>query len=70
MGLGLRLPISAAGATHIALMLHDFGHKAMASRSVGQQPARRCGRTGRRLERVGRVEPLVVQRGVTELVGR
>jgi O-antigen/teichoic acid export membrane protein len=32
--LGLILPISAAGATHIALKLRDFGHKSMASRSV------------------------------------
>ena len=32
--LGLILPISAAGATHIALKLRDFGHRSMASRSV------------------------------------
>ena len=34
VGLGLTLPISAGGNTHIALMLREFGHKAMASRSV------------------------------------
>jgi O-antigen/teichoic acid export membrane protein len=34
VALGLTLPISAAGGTHIALMLREFGHKAMASRSV------------------------------------
>ena len=34
IALGLVIPISAAGATHIALMLREFGHRAMASRSV------------------------------------
>jgi O-antigen/teichoic acid export membrane protein len=34
VALGLTLPISSAGATHIALMLREFGHKAMATRSV------------------------------------
>ena len=32
--LGLILPVSAAGATHIALKLREFGHRSMASRSV------------------------------------
>jgi len=32
--LGLILPVSAAGATHIALKLRGFGHRSMASRSV------------------------------------
>ena len=34
VALGLTLPISAAGGTHIALMLREFGHKARATRSV------------------------------------
>jgi O-antigen/teichoic acid export membrane protein len=32
--LGLILPVSALGATHMALKLREFGHKALASRSV------------------------------------
>ena len=34
VALGAVLIVSVAGATHIALMLREFGHKAMATRSV------------------------------------
>jgi O-antigen/teichoic acid export membrane protein len=34
IALGLIFPVAAAGQVHIALMLREFGHKAMASRSV------------------------------------
>ena len=68
VGLALTLPISAAGATHIALMLHDFGHKAMASRSVGSNLI--GGAAGLAAAWGGwGAWSLVVQRGVTELVG-
>jgi O-antigen/teichoic acid export membrane protein len=68
VGLGLTLPISAAGGTHIALMLHDFGHKAMASRSVGSNLI--GGAAGLAAAWGGwGAWSLVVQRGVTELVG-
>jgi O-antigen/teichoic acid export membrane protein len=68
VGLGLTLPISAAGATHIALMLREFGHKAMASRSVvsnllGGGAALLAAWSG------WGAWSLVVQRGVTELTG-
>ena len=68
VGLGLTLPISAAGGTHIALMLHEFGHKAMASRSVGSNLI--GGAAGLAAAWGGwGAWSLVVQRGVTELVG-
>jgi O-antigen/teichoic acid export membrane protein len=68
VGLGLTLPISAAGGTHIALMLHDFGHKAMASRSVASNLF--GGTAGLLAAWSGwGAWSLVVQRGVTELVG-
>ena len=68
VGLGLTLPISAAGATHIALMLHDFGHKAMASRSVGSNLIGGAAGLAAAWSGWG-AWSLVVQRGVTELVG-
>ncbi|HJR49737.1 MAG TPA: oligosaccharide flippase family protein, partial [Gemmatimonadales bacterium] len=68
VGLALTLPISAGGGTHIALMLHDFGHKAMASRSVGSNLI--GGAAGLAAAWGGwGAWSLVVQRGVTELVG-
>jgi O-antigen/teichoic acid export membrane protein len=68
VGLGLTLPISAAGSTHIALMLHQFGHKAMASRSVVSNVL--GGAAGLAAAWGGwGAWSLVAQRGVTELVG-
>lgn len=68
VGLGLTLPISAAGATHIALMLREFGHKAMASRSVVSNVL--GGAAGLAAAWGGwGAWSLVVQRGVTELAG-
>jgi O-antigen/teichoic acid export membrane protein len=68
VGLGLTLPISAAGGTHIALMLHDFGHKAMASRSVVSNLV--GGAAGLAVAwNGGGAWSLLVQRGATELAG-
>lgn len=68
VGLGLTLPISAAGGTHIALMLHQFGHKAMATRSVVSNLL--GGTAGLTAAWSGwGAWSLVVQRGVTELIG-
>lgn len=68
VALGLTLPISAAGGTHIALMLREFGHKAMASRSVVSNVA--GGAAGLTAAWAGwGAWSLVVQRGVTELAG-
>jgi O-antigen/teichoic acid export membrane protein len=68
IGLGLTLPISAAGGTHIAIMLHDFGHKAMASRSVVSNLV--GGAAGLAAAWYGwGAWSLVVQRGATELAG-
>jgi len=66
--LGLILPVSAAGATHIALTLRTFGHKAMASRSVvsgglGGAAALAAAWAG------WGPWSLVVQRSVTEVAG-
>ena len=66
--LGLILPVSAAGAIHIALTLRSFGHKAMASRSVvsgvlGGAAALAAAWAG------WGPWSLVVQRGVTEVAG-
>jgi O-antigen/teichoic acid export membrane protein len=66
--LGLILPVSAAGATHIALKLRGFGHKAMASRSVvsgvlGGAAALAAAGAG------WGPWSLVVQRGVSEVAG-
>lgn len=68
VGLGLTLPISAAGATHIALMLREFGHKAMASRSVVSNVL--GGAAGLAAAWAGwGAWSLVVQRAVAELAG-
>jgi O-antigen/teichoic acid export membrane protein len=66
--LGLILPISAAGTTHITLMLRDFGHRSMASRSVvsgvlGGGAALAAAWAG------WGPWSLVVQRGVSEVTG-
>jgi O-antigen/teichoic acid export membrane protein len=68
VGLGLTLPISAAGGTHIALMLHQFGHKAMASRSVVSNVLGGAAGLAAAWSGWG-AWSLVAQRGVTELVG-
>jgi O-antigen/teichoic acid export membrane protein len=68
VGLGLTLPISAAGGTHIALMLHQFGHKAMASRSVVSNVVGGAAALAAAWSGWG-AWSLVVQRAVTELVG-
>jgi len=68
VGLGLTLPISAVGGTHIALMLHDFGHKAMASRSVASNLLGGAAGLAAAWSGWG-AWSLVVQRGVTELIG-
>jgi O-antigen/teichoic acid export membrane protein len=64
--LGLILPISAAGATHIALMLREFGHRAMASRSVVSNLAGGIAALAAAWSGWG-AWSLVVQRGVTEV---
>ena len=66
--LGVVLVISVAGATHIALMLREFGHRAMATRSVvsnlvGGAAALAAAGAG------WGAWSLVVQRGVTEVAG-
>jgi O-antigen/teichoic acid export membrane protein len=68
MALGLILPISAAGATHMGLKLREFGHKALAARSVvsgilGGMAALAAAWAG------WGPWSLVVQRGVTEMAG-
>lgn len=68
IALGLTLPVSAAGGTHIGLMLREFGHKAMASRSVVSNLL--GGAAGLAAAWGGwGAWSLVVQRGVTELAG-
>ncbi len=66
--LGLILPVSAAGTTHIALKLREFGHRSMASRSVvsgvlGGAAALAAAWAG------WGPWSLVVQRGVSEMSG-
>jgi O-antigen/teichoic acid export membrane protein len=68
MALGGILVISVGGAIHIALMLREFGHRAMATRSVvsnlvGGAAALAAAGAG------WGVWSLVVQRGVTEVAG-
>jgi O-antigen/teichoic acid export membrane protein len=68
IALGLILVISVAGATHIALTLREFGHRAMATRSVvsnlvGGAAALAAASAG------WGAWSLVVQRGVTEIAG-
>ena len=66
--LGLILPVSAAGATHIALTLRTFGHKAMASRSVVSGALGGAAALAAAWAGWGPWS-LVVQRGVTEVAG-
>jgi O-antigen/teichoic acid export membrane protein len=66
--LGFILPISAAGATHIALMLREFGHRAMASRSVVSNLAGGAAALAAAWSGWG-AWSLVVQRAVTEAAG-
>jgi O-antigen/teichoic acid export membrane protein len=68
VGLGLTLPISAAGGTHIALMLREFGHKAMASRSVVSNVLGGAAGLAAAWHGWG-AWSLVAQRGVAELAG-
>jgi len=68
IALGAVLIVSVAGATHIALMLREFGHREMATRSVvsnivGGGAALAAASAG------WGAWSLVVQRGVTELAG-
>ena len=68
VALGLTLPVTAAGGTHIGLMLHEFGHKAMASRSVVSNVL--GGAAGLAAAWAGwGAWSLVAQRGVTEVAG-
>jgi O-antigen/teichoic acid export membrane protein len=68
VALGLILPVSVAGATHIGLMLREFGHKSMASRSVVSGVL--GGAAGLTAAYSGWGPwSLVVQRGVTEIAG-
>jgi O-antigen/teichoic acid export membrane protein len=66
--LGLLLPISATGATHIALMLREFGHRVMASRSVVSNLAGGAAALAAAWSGWG-AWSLVVQRAVTEATG-
>jgi O-antigen/teichoic acid export membrane protein len=66
--LGLILPVSAAGATHIALTLRSFGHKAMASRSVVSGALGGAAALAAAWAGWGPWS-LVVQRAVTEVAG-
>ena len=68
VGLGLTLPISAAGSTHIALMLREFGHKAMASRSVVSNVLGGAAGLAAAWHGWG-AWSLLAQRGVAELAG-
>jgi O-antigen/teichoic acid export membrane protein len=66
--LGLILPVSAAGATHIALKLRQFGHKSMASRSVVSGALGGAAALAAAWAGWGPWS-LVVQRGVSEVAG-
>ncbi len=66
--LGVILVISVAGAIHIALMLREFGHRAMATRSVVSNLAGGAAALAAAAAGWG-AWSLVVQRGVTELAG-
>ena len=68
MALGVILVISVAGAIHIALMLREFGHRAMATRSVVSNIAGGAAAARGRGAGWG-AWSLVVQRGVTEVAG-
>ena len=66
--LGVILVISVAGATHIALMLREFGHRAMATRSVVSNVVGGAAALAAAAAGWG-AWSLVVQRGVTEVMG-
>jgi O-antigen/teichoic acid export membrane protein len=66
--LGAILVISVLGAIHIALMLREFGHRAMASRSVVSNLAGGAAALAAASAGWG-AWSLVVQRGVTEVAG-
>jgi O-antigen/teichoic acid export membrane protein len=68
IALGLLLPVSASGATHIALMLREFGHRVMASRSVVSNLAGGTAALAAAWSGWG-AWSLVVQRAVTEAAG-
>lgn len=68
IALGLVLLISVAGATHIALMLREFGHRAMATRSVVSNVVGGAAALAAATAGWG-AWSLVVQRGVTEVAG-
>ena len=65
--LGFILPVSAAGATHLALLLREFGHRVMASRSVASNLAGGAAALAAAWHGWG-AWSLVVQRAVTEVV--
>jgi O-antigen/teichoic acid export membrane protein len=66
--LGWIFPVSAAGATHIALKLREFGHKSMASRSVVSGTLGGAAALAAAWAGWGPWS-LVVQRAVTEVAG-
>ena len=66
--LGAILVVSVAGAIHIALMLREFGHRAMATRSVVSNLAGGAAALAAANAGWG-AWSLVVQRGVTEVAG-
>ena len=68
MALGVILVISVAGSIHIALMLREFGHRAMATRSVVSNLAGGAAALAAAGAGWG-AWSLVVQRGVTEVAG-
>lgn len=65
--LGLILPISAAGATHLALLQREFGHRVMASRSIASNLAGGTAALATAWAGGG-AWSLVVQRAVTEAI--
>ena len=68
VALGAILVVSVAGAIHIALMLREFGHRAMATRSVVSNLAGGAAALAAAGAGWG-AWSLVVQRGVTEVAG-
>ena len=68
IALGVILVVSVAGATHIALMLREFGHRAMATRSVVSNVVGGAAALAAAAAGWG-AWSLVVQRGVTEVAG-
>ncbi len=68
MALGVVLVISVAGAIHIAMTLREFGHRAMATRSVVSNLAGGAAALAAAASDWG-AWSLVVQRGVTEVAG-